>query len=373
MHAGDPLPENDSTSSGDHEPDANRTLAKGEEFDEFEDHILDTTAPLDSPDPFDKHVDPSTDQQQGMTTPADILKAMRSLEKFGDVAEYKNKLNQVVTPRMKELFRSINVYIARIVQLTKHPEDANKFLEKDGFQKCVLPNMWIEYPEMRKNFLILTKQLLEVTPQTIKVIPIELLDQLLRIFDKDDDLNNKSLVVDILYIWLPGHPKVQARVMQLSGLNPFYTHLPKLNTNVVYNMIDLFNTLIKEHRDFRNNSALYSEEEKKLYQKIGLIQHISTRENCRGLLTIFHDAFQHNTKDNNILIPTLELMKLVQPTCTKRFKGLKKAFEFFTLLQNYISDKDNRKFLRDFMADADEIEAAINKYVEELKPKHVEL
>lgn len=324
-------------------------------------------------DPLEDDEDdyPRTFQPKAVTTPGDILKAMRSLEKFVGAAKDIDSLNKVVTPRMKELFRTINIYVSRIIVLTLNPDDALKFLEKEGFSKCVLPNMWIEHPELRTNLLRLTKQLMEMTSHTVKVIPIEVLDQLLRVFENDENLYHKTMVIDILYIWLPRHPEVQARVIQLSGLDPFYDQIPKLDTNVVYNMIDLFNTLIKEHQEVRKSKELYTKEERKLYQRIGLLKQISTGKNCNGFLTIFQDALDHNTKNNNLLVPALELARLVRAVCTKKYKGRKKPMDLFIRLQSYVAE--NREHLNKFVPDLEQVEAALTEYVEDLTPKHIEL
>ncbi|XP_026754142.3 uncharacterized protein LOC113514295 [Galleria mellonella] len=293
----------------------------------------------------------------------DLSRAIEKIEEITATAEQSTlsiedieKLHEEMVPKIDD-----------VIEMTKNPNNAYKFLKDKGIDRIVIPNLDIPNAKAKTQLLLLLKILFDIAPTTINaVIPINVVDKLLDIFENEDNLALKAHVLDILYVWLPENPKVQARVMKLKGLEPFYEQISKLDTNVIHTLLDLFNKIVKEHMEIRNNKQLRNKidtDKLSLYQRIGLIERLSTTPVCNGLLNIFEDTWSYSTKDNDVIVPVLDLIIKIKPFCLKKFQGKAKAVELFDALLKFVKEDETKEYLESFNLNASDVERTLMEYV----------
>lgn len=214
------------------------------------------------------------------------------------------------------------------------------------------------------------KTLFDVVPNTTNALmPNSLVDRMLDVFENDDDLDFKGMALDILYVWLPNNPKLQARVMKLKGLEPFYHQMSKLDLNVNQKLLSLFNKILQEHVTARNNLSQKTKtdyDNVKLYQMIGLIERMSTPYVCNGFLNVI-EIITLNENVKSLQMPIIELIKNVKPFCFEVYKGKTKAINLFQDFYEILSNERAKSALDEMGLNVTEIKADINNYLLKLK------
>ncbi|XP_059050598.1 uncharacterized protein LOC131845545 [Achroia grisella] len=307
----------------------------------------------------------------------DLEKSIANVEQIVAAAKQSYVKGAIPLDETDKLYDEMVKKIHDIVVMMKNPNNAYKFLKGKGIDRIIILNMDVPHEKLRTQLLVLLNTLFDIAPTTANaVIPINVVDKLLDIFENEDNLALKAHALDILYVWLPENPKVQARVMKLKGLEPFYHQISKLDTNVVHTLLDLFNKIVKEHLEIRSNIRPTSKTDSDkliLYQRIGLIERLSTTPVCNGLLNIFQTTWSYSTKDNDIIVPILNIMTKVKLFCLKNFQGNPKALELFNTLLKFVTDDKTKEYLESFKLNASEIETTLVEYVNSLKQVNDEL
>ncbi|CAG5014334.1 unnamed protein product [Parnassius apollo] len=270
-----------------------------------------------------------------------------------------------------ELYDEMTSILQDIIDLNMNSNNVYKFLRNKGLDRVVAPCLHISYTPLRRLLLILTKQLFDIAPTTAKVaIPISVVDSLLEILEKDDNVAIKAYVIDILYLWLPGNVKVQVRVMKLKGLDMFYNQIKNLDFTAIHTLLNLFNKILEEHIEVKSGYAQKTKENTEdlvLYQRIGLLERMSTAHVCNGLLNIFETSLPLLSKTDQIMPPIFELVKMIKPFCLKFFKGKSKPLEIFEKLFKLLEDKRSVKFEELHKINMTDIHEVLDQYVQELK------
>jgi hypothetical protein len=277
----------------------------------------------------------------------------------------------IPTEEAEQLYDDIIETLEDINEIIKEPNNAYKFLNAKGVDRIVLRNMQVENQKLRTLALIILKTLFETIPTTTDAtVPITTIDKLLDIFENDDNLAMKAHALDVLYIWLPENPRMQVRVMKLKGLEPFYQQVTKLDTSVISTLLDLFNKILQEHikvRYDRNQKSKMDSEKIILYQRIGLIERMSTAPVCNGLLNIFKTAWPYSNENNNMVVPIFNMVKSMKPYCVKIFKRKNKAIELLETLLEYVQDETNKEHIDKLELNSDDMKSLLNDFVEKLK------
>lgn len=298
-----------------------------------------------------------------------ITKHIIRIETVGNAAEKAERDGIVPTEDTEKLYDAMVHVLGDIIESIKDVNNAYKFLDAKGIERVLVSNLVLSYPELRNRLLILMDVLFEVAPITTNALtPASVVDRLLDIFENDENLALKARALDVLYLWLPNNPTVQARVMKVKGLEPFYHQVAKLDTSVIRTLLELFNKILKEHIEARNENIQNTKadlDRLRLYQKIGLIERMSTPTVCNGLLNIFEIAWQNNAKDTNTLIPVFEIINNIKPFCIEIYKGKKKALQFFETLSRFVTDPEKKDLMVSF--NLSEVQSVIQDYVEKLK------
>lgn len=295
------------------------------------------------------------------------------LVKFQEIGTKAEKLNNDISVSQEEIDAEYNKMIdilSELTDLVKHSNKAVIFLKAKGIDRVAVTYLKIENNELKAKILILLKVLFnEVPTATMAAIPIFVVDRLLNIFE-NDNLALKAHALDVLYLWLPDNPKVQARVMRIKGLQPFYEQISMLDTNVIKMLLELFNKILDEHVKARSEvqKRIIDAEKLKFYQRVGLLEHMSTPMVCNGLLNIFARTWSYNSKENNILMTVFELLKNVKQFCVNIFRGKAKAVKLFRALQEYVEGPENKEnFILNGLNITD-VALVIEDYVQKVKP-----
>ncbi|CAK1541190.1 unnamed protein product [Leptosia nina] len=268
-----------------------------------------------------------------------------------------------------KLLNSIAKSMAALTEMISAKNNTYAFFKLNAVDRILIPNIRSVYLPLRGQFLILIKTLFSTAPTTSRnLLPINIVDMLLDVFENDDDLALKAHALDILYEWLPNSPKLQARVMKLKGLEPFYNQISKLDTDVVLKLLDLFNTILEEHLQARNKDQRNRGdfENYKLYQMIGLVERMSTGTVCNGLLNIFKATTAFSDNNEEILAPVFKLMKNIKPYCIELYLGKSSAVEVFADITKYIKDNEDIDF-KGLGLNITEIKMILNDYNQQLR------
>ncbi|XP_068625408.1 uncharacterized protein [Battus philenor] len=294
------------------------------------------------------------------------------IEMFEDLAKEVHKPSaEDILPleNTQELYDEMATIIQALIDLNVNSNNVYKFLRAKGLDRVVAPNMRIPYTPLRRLLLILAKQLMDIAPATTKaVIPVAILDNLLEIFDNDPSINIKAYALDILDLWLPGSPKMQARVMKLKGLDPFYRQISNLDVTAIHTLLNLFNKILDEHIKARSDGVKNKgNEDLLIYQRIGLLERMSTAHVCNGLLNIFETSLPFIPNAGQIITSMFELVRKIKPFCMNVYKGKSKPIEVFSELFQFVTNPSNEKVFHKYGANITDIYGVLEKYVQELK------
>ncbi|VVD00417.1 unnamed protein product [Leptidea sinapis] len=302
----------------------------------------------------------------------DLDKIINSIEQATLIADKSKREGILPEEHIETLYNDIAVLFEELLDLTEERNNAYKFLKLNGIDRNIIPNIRHTYKPLRKQILLLIKTLFNTIPATANLqIPNNIVDLLLDVFEHDDDLALKAHSLDILYAWLPNNPKLQARVMKLKGLEPFYQQMYKLDTGVNYKLLDLFNKILEEHIQIRNDKKQrnkYDYEKLKTYQIIGLIERMSTPRVCNGLLNIFGEIVHANKNIEVISMPVFQLLKTIEPFCAKFFAGKSTAAKILSDWNDYVTDSNKIKMFEELGVNLSDIQETINRYL--LQARH---
>lgn len=273
---------------------------------------------------------------------------------------------------IEELYDEMVAIAQGIVDLNINPNNAYKFVQEKGLDRIVAPNLKLSHVPLKRQLLVLTRQLFDIAPSTVKhIIPVDVLDSVLQIFDSDDNPSIKAYALDVLSVWLPGNPKMQARVMKLKGLDPFYNQIPKLDFTVIQTLLELFNKILDEHIAARaeENLETITRKDVALYQRIGLLERVSTGRVCDGLMNIFETSLPDPpmTSSGEILPSMFELIIKIEPFCLKVYKRKSKPLKVFNELLQLLNDPKVEKVFAEREGSLMDIRNILEKYVSELK------
>lgn len=301
------------------------------------------------------------------------------IEKFEQKAAAADKLDREGTKSQEEIYPyydDMSVDANTIVDLLDDdPTNAYKFLEFGGIETVINSQLAIFHLGLRTQLLNLTKKLFEMAPSTTNaMMPPNAVDKIVDIFEGDSDEGIKAKALDILYVWLPNNPRIQARVMKMKGLEPFYEQALKLDGTVVNILLDLFNKILEEHYHARSQKK-YSKtsdlNKLNIYKKIGLIERLSNPVTCNGLLNIF-EATNSRWQSADVTLPVFKLLKKVNNHCFSVFKGNNKALQIFENFLKTLTEKES--FLSEKGLNATEFRIMLKTYIEKLKiPRNDEL
>ncbi|XP_034837391.1 uncharacterized protein [Maniola hyperantus] len=296
---------------------------------------------------------------------------VQRIENIAASAEKSHREGILPSEHTDELHSRMVEILEDIMEQLKHKTNTYKFLNSKGVDRIITPIIGLNYEPLKKQLLIIIKTLFKVAPITTKaLIPISVVDKLLDIFEHDDNLALKAHALDIMYIWLPNNPIVQARVMRLKGLEPFYQQISKVDNTVIYTLLDLFHKILKEHIEVRNNKSQRNKEDyerMQLYQMIGLIERMSTPEVCNGLLNILEALMLSTNDDKQVITLIFELVKNMKIFCLKLYKGKDKASKLFDELENYFTNPQNLDLLRSLELNMTEVIMVVKDFVKNLK------
>lgn len=268
----------------------------------------------------------------------------------------------------KKYYDKILDRVEDVMEMMTQPNYAYNFLKAKGIDRVIMPNLGADHVKLRGVLLMFLKVLFELLPTTTDaVIPVNAVDKLIDVFEDDDNLGMKAHTLDILYAWLPGNPTAQLRVMKMRGLEPFYRQIPKLNTSVIATMLELFNKILDEHIKAREEYKQRSIDSDKfiMYQRMGLIERVSTPTVCDGLLNIFYTTWSHTKGD--VVPPVFHLIRTIKPYCVKVHKGKGKAIKFFEALLEHLDAKTTEMYSEDSNINITDIKALLQDYVTEIK------
>lgn len=285
-------------------------------------------------------------------------------------------VREVIVPEeeTEKYYDEIIDMLEDLIQSIQVPNTAYMFLKAKGIDRVFLPNIGIKHPELRTTLLILIKHLFHHLPTTtVAAIPVNAVDQLVDIFENDDNLGIKAHALDILSMWLPENPNVQVRIIKKKGLDPFYRQIQKLNIAVTSTLLELFNKILKEHIRIRNDVEQRSKADSDkyvLYQRMGLMERVETPTVCNGLLSVFYSIWSSNPS-NDVIVPVFDLIKTMKPYCTKLYKGQKRAIKFFeTVLERFQGQKVANSF-EGYGMNETEIKTLLEDYIRDIKPDSV--
>lgn len=281
-------------------------------------------------------IEPSTITYQ---TNDDMKDIDKNLEEIKQLITIMNKYDRdVPRERIEELYEKITEKFKDLTSSLKTSDDAYKILNNKETDQIIKSIININYEPLKKQLLVLMKTLFSVAPVTTKeLLPPQIIDKVLDIFKKDKSFL-KTLALEIISMWLPNNPKIQARFMKLNGLELLYDQITKLDTSLVFNLLALFNNILEEHLSIRNKSHKDENvyEKIKLYEHIGLIDRISTPTLCNGLLNIFAIMSQRN--DFEIQPTVISLLKNIKPFCLRSYNGKIQAAKILEVLKTHVID-----------------------------------
>ncbi|KAJ8715472.1 hypothetical protein PYW07_009954 [Mythimna separata] len=303
----------------------------------------------------------------------DIENALKKIDTLVKTASKLNELDAAGDVTLAEdpesIYDDMIKILNEIIEVVKNSNNAYKFLKANGLDRVVQQSLKANYDKLKTRTLILLKVLFDVAPTTTStVIPITVIDKVLDIFEHDN-LALKAHSLDVMYLWLPDNPKVQARVMKIKGLAPFYEQVAKLDMSVVKTLLDLFNIILKEHIKVNNDvqRTVVDSEKFKFYQRIGLLEHMKTPVVCNGLLNIFSKAWTDTTDEHNIIATVFDMVKNIKPFCLKIYRGKDDAKKLFMVLKKYVKDPENLEYFESRGLNVTEISQVIEEYVKKLR------
>lgn len=262
-----------------------------------------------------------------------------------------------------------------IIYSVKDQTHAYQFMKSNGLSRVISANLGIDHPEMRTKLLILLKTLFEVAPVTTKaLIPKGIVTRLLDIFESDPNLALKAHALDVLYQWLPNNPDIQVRVMKLKGLEPFYAQINQLDISVIQTLLELFNTILKEHVEARSEIAQVTKKDHDrhvLYQKIGLLERMETSNVCNGLVNIFEIVWAYKS-NGELMKVVLELIENTKPFCGDLLKGKTKALALFEAMLKFVRDDEKKEYFEEIGLDAAKFESVLEDYVDKVRTERDE-
>ncbi|XP_047036298.1 uncharacterized protein LOC124642045 [Helicoverpa zea] len=300
----------------------------------------------------------------------DIETAITKLEKLAETLDQLNIDDSKLIADPEEISEEMTKLVHYINEAVKlNPNNAYKFLKAKGLDRIVSQDLKVDDDKLKVHVLILLKLLFEVAPTTTSaVIPITVVDRLLDIFEIDN-LALKAHSLDVLYLWLPDNPKVQARVMKLKGLVPFYEQAAKLDTSGIKTLLDLFNKILKEHLIVREDpqKTIVEPEKMKFYVRTGLLEHMATPAVCNGLLNIFIKTWTYSTDENNIIATVFDMLKVMKKFCLKMYRGKVKAKKLFAALQEYVKEPENIDYFEANGLNVTDVSLVVEEYVDKIR------
>lgn len=271
---------------------------------------------------------------------------------------------------MQTLYKDAIFALEDLTELMDSPSNVYSFYKMRAVDTILKPH-FPKFRELTVRLLTLTKTLFSVAPTTSSaMMPVKFVDRLLDLFDSDAHMSLRMHSLDILALWLPGNPKVQARVMKLKGLEPFYKDINKFDSSVVRTLLTMFNEILFEHLAVMKDDAqrtLTDQQKMNVYKKIGLVDRVETSTFCNGLLNIFENIWSYSVSNDEILLPVFELTKNLKPLCISNFNDRVKALELFQDFKKHVNDlkeKDSKIFDMDKLLEYEEV---FNGYIDKLK------
>ncbi|XP_072932985.1 uncharacterized protein [Epargyreus clarus] len=315
----------------------------------------------------------NTEESFVITHPPDVSDNYNHVEEVIERIEHRSilaekRIKEGILPieYTEELYSKMAEEVEELVDFANETINVYNFLNAKGIERTILPNIGIDYAPLKRQLLLLIKKLFDVAPITTNaVMPMGIVDKVLDIFDEDDNLALKAHALDILYVWLPDNPRIQTRVMKMKGLEPFYYQIPKLDSSVIVQLLDLFNKISEEHVKARTKDVQRSKadhERLKLYQRIGLIERMSTPTFCNGLLNILETTWSYNTDDNEMAKPIFEVIKNVRPFCINIFKAKPRHTKLFHVLLNYVDNPIKVAYFENKGMNITEMREILNEY-----------
>lgn len=310
------------------------------------------------------------DQELDLVNP-DIEAALQTLDALVITV---NKLHKdAITPTdiimaedPESIYDDMVTILDEIIVAVKNYNNAYKFLKANGIDRIIQQSLKTDNDELKTHALILLEALFDVAPTTTAaVIPITVIDSVLDIFEHDN-LALKAYSLDVMNLWLPDNPKVQARVMKIKGLAPFYEQVAKLDLSVVETLLNLFNTIIKEHLKVKNDvqRTAVDSDKTKFYQRIGLLEHLKTPVVCNGLLNIFTKTWADSTNEHDIFVTVFDMLTNIKPFCLKIYRGNDEAGKLFMVLNKYVKEPDNLEYFKSRGFNVTKIRLVMEEYVE---------
>ncbi|KAH9629908.1 hypothetical protein HF086_008199 [Spodoptera exigua] len=268
-----------------------------------------------------------------------------------------------------EAFENLLEMLHNLVEYTRNSNNAYKFVKAKGIDRIIPQHLKSSNNDVKTRTLIFLKSLFDIAPTTMSAsMPIVIVDRILDIFEKGN-LALKAHALDVLEYWLPENPRVQARVMKIKGLVPFYDQVDKLDMRVIATLLNLFNIILKEHITVRSESQkhLVDNDKMKFYLRIGLLEHMSSDTICGGLMNIFTKLWSYSTNEHGVMVVVFDLMKNIKPYCLKSYQSDEKAQKLFSALSEFVNDQGNKEFFDMYEQNMTDVALVIGEYVEKLK------
>lgn len=300
----------------------------------------------------------------------DVENAIQNIESLALISEQIATVSDIVPKTDADNFYDYMIQAVDKLQTSfRYSDNIYKFMKANGAVRILSNNLINNNLNLRTKLLLLIKEIFDIAPTTADaLLPLNLVDRLIDIFENDRNLALKAHALDVLYKWLPNNPQAQVRVMKISGLETFYKQIDKLEIGVVKNLMDLFNIILKEHLHVRNDKEQNINTDKlKIYQSIGMLERIATPKVCNGLFNIFDMLWSYNRNENDNVKIILELMVNVKPFCLKYFMKKAKTADLFEALLKYVEDKERKEYFEQVDVNVEEVAAVIREYLKKEK------
>ncbi|CAG9118974.1 unnamed protein product [Plutella xylostella] len=254
--------------------------------------------------------------------------------------------------------------IKKIRDHIRDPDNLDQFIASRGLENFFVNHLDIKHSGIRKELLQTLKLIFDLSPAlTRQHLPEAVSESLVDIFETDDDLECKGLVLEILYSWLPENPHLQAKIIDYKGLDPFYMQITNLSADVIYTMLDLFNRILKEHlKGISNLKDLGTVGEGR-----DLLKYLATPKTCIGLFNVFEISFVYSTLENKLMVPVFQLMQSVAPICSESFARMSKSRSLFKDLLGYISKDVNKAYYKNLNINVTAVQDTVKGF---LRKKH---
>ncbi|KAJ2940032.1 hypothetical protein O0L34_g14065 [Tuta absoluta] len=298
--------------------------------------------------------------------------AIKDFEEAAYNAVHFEKHGHPLIVDIPDCFETMAAKVANITDLLKDSRKVYKFIELRGIDRVIVPYLHYNQTSVRTNLLNLTQLLFDVAPMTTSaVMPLTTLGKLLNIFETDDNMTVKARTMYIFYAWLPENPRVQARVMQIKGLEPFYEQMHKLDAAVINTQMRLISKIIKEHIRARNSRTISDEKIFNTYIKMGLLEKLRSDNLCHGLFIIFTNIWKDKGENQtDTLYPVFEIITDIEPYCNEKLKGTQDAVETLVAMYEYIARSGEATKLKyeGLGLNTTELKLVLNKYIIQLSP-----